>query len=77
MKKLLVIISILSAIAFNANAAKHTKGDVSKADYIKQAEARFDKMDANKDGILTAAEKKAYFDKIKADREAAKKKTAK
>ena len=72
MKKLLVLVTILSAFALSAYAGGHTKkgkGDVSKADYLKQAEARFDRMDADKDGILTVAEKKAYSDKLKAARE--------
>ncbi len=74
MKKLLVLVTILSAFAFNAHAGSHSKGkgDVSKADYLKQAEARFDRMDADKDGILTVAEKKAYSAKLKAAREAKK-----
>jgi len=78
MKKLLVLVTILSAFAFNAHAGSHMKkGDVSKTDYLKQAEARFDRMDADKDGILTVAEKKAYSAKLKEAREAKKAKEGK
>ena len=77
MKKILVLMAILSAFAFGAHAAKHAKGDVLKTDYLKQAEARFDRMDADKDGILTIAEKKAYNAKLKAAREAKKSKEGK
>jgi len=61
MKKLVTLMMILSAISMNAYAGDYSKkADVSKADYLKQAEASFDKMDSNKDGILTAVEKKEY-----------------
>ncbi len=61
MKKLVTLMMILSAISMNAYAGNDSKkADVSKADYLKQAEASFDKMDSNKDGILTAVEKKEY-----------------
>ena len=74
MKKLVTLMMILSAISMNAYAGSHSKkADVSKADYLKQAEATFNKMDSNKDGILTAVEKKEYYAKAKAAREAAKK----
>ena len=33
-----------------------TQADISKADFIKQAEARFTAMDTNKDGNLTRQE---------------------
>ena len=76
MKKLLVLVTILSTFALTAYAGSHSKkvgkGDISKADYLKQAEASFDRMDADKDGILTVAEKKAYNAKLKAAREAKK-----
>lgn len=38
------------------NGPLRTQADISKADFIKQAEARFTAMDSNKDGKITAAE---------------------
>jgi hypothetical protein len=73
MKKLILATLFLSAFSLNVHAGSHVKkSDVTKADYLKQAEARFDRMDADKNGILTVAEKKAYWAKIKAEREAKK-----
>lgn len=37
-------------------------GDITKADFMKKAEARFDRLDTNHDGILTEAEMKAGHD---------------
>ena len=63
----------LSALSMNVYAGSHTKtSDVTIADYLKQAQARFDRMDTDKNGILTVAEQKAYWAKIKADSEAKK-----
>lgn len=45
------------------------KGDVSKADFLKHMEDRFDKMDSNKDGVLSQAERKAAHEKMRAHRE--------
>ena len=78
MKKLIIATIFLSALSMNVYAGSHTKkSDVTKTDYLKQAEARFDRMDADKDGILTIAEKKAYNAKLKAAREAKKSKEGK
>ncbi|GAA5783803.1 hypothetical protein GCM10007860_20870 [Chitiniphilus shinanonensis] len=35
--------------------------DISRADFVKGAEARFDAMDANKDGVVTQAERQAAW----------------
>ncbi|GHD55139.1 hypothetical protein [Jeongeupia chitinilytica] len=43
----------------------HMKGDLSKADYMKRAGEHFDRMDANHDGKLTAAERKAYWQSMR------------
>ena len=73
MKKLILATLFLSALSMSVHAGSHVKkSNVTKADYLKQAEARFDRMDADKNGILTVAEKKAYWAKIKAEREAKK-----
>ena len=73
MKKLIIATMFLSALSMNVYAGSHTKkSDVTKADYLKQAEARFDRMETDKNGILTVDEKKAYWAKIKAEREAKK-----
>lgn len=45
------------------------KGDVSKADFLKHMETRFDKMDTNKDGVLSEAERKAAHEQMRAKRE--------
>ncbi|WP_373976153.1 hypothetical protein NT239_05075 [Chitinibacter sp. SCUT-21] len=45
------------------------KGDVTKADFLKHMEERFNMMDANKDGVLSEAERKAAHDKMRAMRD--------
>ena len=78
MKKIFTLMMILSAISMNVFAATDAKKtDVTKADYLKQAEASFNKMDLNKDGILTSEEKKEYYAKMKASKEAKKDPAAK
>jgi hypothetical protein len=67
MKKVLVVFFLVSSLMGSAIAAP---GDITKAQYIKQAEDRFNAMDANKDGVVTKAERKAYNDKMKAERDA-------
>lgn len=37
-------------------------GDITKADFLRMAEARFDKLDTNHDGVLTEVEMKAGHD---------------
>ena len=43
------------------------KGDVTKAEHQKMSDARFDQMDANKDGVLTVEERRAARDHMRAN----------
>ena len=43
------------------------KGDVQKADFLKNMEAFFDHADANKDGVVTQAERQEARTKMKAN----------
>jgi hypothetical protein len=45
------------------------KGDITKADFLKRMEGRFDQMDTNKDGVLSEAERKAAHDMMRERRE--------
>ena len=49
--------------ADNAAAARTRGGDITKEEYVERArraaERRFDKMDTNHDGVLTADERRA------------------
>jgi hypothetical protein len=45
------------------------KGDITKADFLKRMESRFDQMDTNKDGVLSEAERKAAHDMMRERRE--------
>ncbi|HEY4470495.1 MAG TPA: hypothetical protein VGN21_04935 [Stellaceae bacterium] len=68
---LIVLLLAFSAPAFaqsdnstgSAPAARTRGGDITKEDYVERAkraaERRFDKMDTNHDGILTADERRA------------------
>ena len=64
MKKIITLalagIFALSTLAF-ADMKKAEKEMVTKAEYLKMAEDRFNKIDANKDGTLTPDERKAYW----------------
>jgi hypothetical protein len=42
------------------------KGDMSKAEFLKLAEAHFEKMDTNQDGIVSLAERKAWHKQMRA-----------
>ncbi len=82
MKTLTIALSA-TALAFSGAAlADHHKGgehmpmgDVTRAQAQQLAESRFDKMDANKDGMLNeadrAARQAAMFDRIDTDRNGA------
>lgn len=65
MKKLLTTAAIGAmltagaAIAMQSNAPAAPKQPISKAEMIARADARFDRMDTNKDGKLSAEERKA------------------
>jgi len=39
---------------------------ITKAEFLKKEEEKFNKMDANKDGVLTPEERKAYWEAMKA-----------
>ncbi|MGL4997052.1 MAG: hypothetical protein ACRC01_12905 [Deefgea sp.] len=49
------------------SAEMKTKGDITKAEHQKMTDARFDHMDANKDGVLTADERRAARDYMRAN----------
>ncbi len=74
MIKTLCVVASLTVASMAMAAPGHgpegmPKGDVSKADFLKHMEDRFDKMDSNKDGVLSQAERKAAHDKMRAQRE--------
>jgi hypothetical protein len=48
---------VLAADAGNTNAGK----DITRQAYLDRAAKRFDTMDANHDGVLSSAERKAAF----------------
>lgn len=59
---LLTAFAALTYPALAADPAPQTRPgrvDISRADYMKQAETRFDAMDTNKDGKLSAEERAA------------------
>ena len=76
MKKILIVLPLLSAPAFAQQAPPQQMPDlnkmffeqfdtdkdgrVSKAEFLKPTEAQFDHMDRNKDGVLDPAEVKAF-----------------
>ena len=77
MKKIFCIIIILLMSSSLVIADKHEKKFITKKEFIeknlKQLEQRFDQIDTNKDGKMTAEEEKAFVAKIKqarADRQA-------
>jgi hypothetical protein len=43
------------------------KGDVSKAEFQKMSEEKFDLMDTNKDGVLTVEERRAAREHMRAN----------
>ena len=82
--KSLIIASILaiSTTAFAAShagapmagtekAGKHADAGkpMTRSDVLAKASARFDRMDTNKDGVLTHEERKAEHDKMRAKHE--------
>jgi hypothetical protein len=54
---------VLAADAPNANAGK----DITKQAFLDRAAKHFDAMDANHDGTLTGAERKAAREKFRAE----------
>jgi EF hand len=42
------------------------KGDITKAEFLKLAEAHFDKMDTNHDGVVSLEERKAWHQQMRA-----------
>ena len=67
MKRLVAIVLALVCVSGAVFAGSHSKKSegTTLQQYLKQAEARFKRMDANNDGVLTQAEKKAYWAKVK------------
>ena len=79
-----VLIALVLALSFPALAqtdsstrpapSARTRGDITKDEYIERArraaERRFDKMDTNHDGVLTADERRAAHE-ARAQRRAA------
>ena len=77
MKNIFCIIIILLMSSSLVIADKHEKKFITKKEFIeknlKQLEQRFDQIDTNKDGKMTAEEEKAFVAKVKqarADRQA-------
>ena len=77
MKKIFCITIILLMSSSLVIADKHEKKFITKKEFIeknlKQLEQRFDQIDINKDGKMTAEEEKAFVAKVKqarADRQA-------
>jgi len=77
MKKIFCITIILLSSSSLVIADKHEKKFITKKEFIeknlKQLEQRFDQIDTNKDGKMTAEEEKAFVAKVKqarADRQA-------
>ena len=77
MKKIFCITIILLLSSSLVIADKHEKKFITKKEFIeknlKQLEQRFDQIDTNKDGKMTAEEEKAFVAKVKqarADRQA-------
>jgi len=69
MKKIFCIIIILLMSSSLVIADKHEKKFITKKEFIeknlKQLEQRFDQIDTNKDGKMTAEEEKAFVAKVK------------
>jgi hypothetical protein len=64
MRAVLVAILLVSCVpAWAQTGARARGGDITKDEYIERArraaEKRFERMDANHDGVLTAEERKA------------------
>ena len=64
-----LVLSPLAMAEPPAGKHDHFKGDITKADFLKKMEERFDKMDTNKDGVLSEAERKAAHEKMRSERE--------
>ncbi|TJZ73171.1 EF-hand domain-containing protein [Chitiniphilus eburneus] len=58
---MVVALAAGAAMAGDGWGGKGTLRDISRADFIKAAETRFDAMDANKDGVVTQAERQAAW----------------
>lgn len=69
MKKIFCITIILLMSSSLVIADKHEKKFITKKEFIeknlKQLEQRFDQIDTNKDGKMTAEEEKAFVAKVK------------
>ncbi|MGA0790324.1 MAG: EF-hand domain-containing protein [Pelagibacteraceae bacterium] len=69
MKKIFPVIIMLFASSSFAVADKHEAKFITKKEFIernlKQLEQRFDQIDTNKDGKMTAEEEKAFVAKVK------------
>ncbi len=69
MKKILAL-ALASILCFSSvSFADMEKRTVTKAEYLKNAEELFTRMDANKDGKLTVEERKTYWDGKKLERQ--------
>ena len=69
----LLAVALLSTSAVFAagptcpSAEMKPKGDITKAEHQKMSDARFDQMDANKDGVLTVEERRAAREYMRAN----------
>ena len=69
MKRIILLMALLAApVALASHHEDMPKGDMSKADFLKKAEERFNKMDSNKDGMLSQDERKAAHKKMREHR---------
>lgn len=70
--KILTIPAMALALSFGATAAyadhhkdgKHERGPMTKAEYMKKAEERFNRMDKDSNGTVTKEERKAAMKKM-------------
>ena len=69
MKKIFPVIIMLFASSSFAVADKHEAKFITKKEFIernlKQLEQRFDQIDTNKDGKMTAEEEKSFMKKVR------------
>ena len=73
MRAVLIAILVLSSIPALAQTGGRTRGaDITKDEYVERArraaEKRFERMDTNHDGVLTAEERKAARGQPKSSR---------
>ncbi|MCB5196155.1 hypothetical protein [Deefgea salmonis] len=70
MKALLLAATVFTtsmAFAATPTCPKMPKGDITKAEHQKMSDARFEQMDANKDGTVTVAERRAAREAMRAN----------